>query len=581
MPRGHPGQPALRTMMKMKRQILGAADRTFFANLLSGIADEMGVALMRTAYSPNIKERKDFSCAVFDHGGRMIAQAAHIPVHLGAMPMSVTAALKKFPDLGQGDIVALNDPFCGGTHLPDLTLVAAVFAESDRRRPIAYLANRAHHSDVGGMAPGSMPLSREIYQEGLRIPPVKLVKRGEENSELLELLQANVRTPAERLGDLRAQIAAIKLGQKRIREVCAKYGAQSIEAAMAGLFDYGRQLMQALLKTIPNGSYSFTDYLDDDGIGNRHLKIKAKIIIKGTRTVVDFKGTDDECPGGLNAVEAVTRSAVYYCFCGLLVTMAADPDSGLPPSPLINGGCFEPIEVIARPGCLVNARPPRGVAAGNTETSQRIVDVVLGALAQVLPALVPAASQGTMNNLTLGGETKNGEHFAYYETIGGGSGAGQNNCGADAIHVHMTNTGNTPAEALEYAYPLRVERYEIRTGSGGAGKQRGGCGIRRDIRALCDCRGTLVAERRKIAPYGLAGGKPGRKGRDLLIRNGKQIILPGKLEVELKSGDLLSIRTPGGGGWGTPDKKHPRGDKYYRKELHAKVEKLENQGGTG
>lgn len=548
-------------MNRQSKEKINAVERTLFANLLTGIAEEMGVALMRTAYSPNIKERKDFSCAIFDSHGRSIAQAAHIPVHLGAMPLSVAAALNEFPELGPGDIVALNDPFCGGTHLPDLTLVSAVFADGSTGRPQAYLANRAHHADVGGMSPGSMPLSREIYQEGLRIPPVKLVERGKENRDLIRLLQANVRTPEERLGDLRAQIAAIELGRKRMRETFAKYGASVIVAAMTGLYDYGRQLMQALLKTLPAGDYRFTDLLDDDGLGSGPLNINVSVTIKAGRAIVDFSGTSAESAGGLNAVEAVTKSAVYYCFCALLATVANDPKSGLPQQPPINGGCFEPIEVLAPLGSLVNARPPHGVAAGNTETSQRIVDTVLGALAGMRPDLIPAASQGTMNNLTIGGLTSAGEDFAHYETIGGGSGGGPYCPGADAIHVHMTNTGNTPAEALEYAYPMRVERYEIRRGSGGRGAQSGGCGINRDIRVLVDCRATLVAERRKIAPYGLEGGQPGRTGRDLLVREGRRISLPGKVQIELKAGDLLSIKTPGGGGWGKPGRKQPPKDK--------------------
>jgi len=531
-------------------KIQQAADRTFFNNLFTSIAEEMGVSLARTAYSPNIKERRDFSCALFDTQGQMIAQAAHIPVHLGAMPMSVKYALDRFPNLVEGDVIMLNDPFAGGTHLPDVTMLTPVIdPQSQNKQAIAYLATRAHHADVGGMSPGSLPLSRDIFQEGIRIPPIKWHDAGNENQSVLDLFLSNVRTPEERRGDLRAQLAAHKTGENRLLEAMEKYGAATIQNKMNDLLEYGNDLMKAILKAIPNGEYSFEDVLEDDGITNQPITIRVRITIKGSKAKVDFTGTDSQCSGSMNAVEAITRSAVYYCFLCLLVTPSETLSTVADPP--LNSGCFMPIHIVAPEGTVINAKPPAAVAGGNVETSQRIVDVVFGALAQALPNLIPAASQGTMNNLTLGGyDPINQRNYAYYETIGGGMGARPGLDGISGVQVHMTNTLNTPAEALEFAYPLRLEKYALADNTGGRGKYRGGNGIERDLRLLCDAQGALLSERRKSKPYGLHGGTDGKSGQNSILRDGKTIKLTGKTLLELKKGDILKIRTPSGGGWG-------------------------------
>jgi N-methylhydantoinase B len=528
-----------------------AAARTLFGGLLSSVADEMLEALVRTAFSPNIKERRDASTAVFDGRGRLIAQAAAIPVHLGAMPLSVEAALSAFGSWKAGDIVALNDPFRGGTHLPDLTTVSPVFEGG--QEPVAFLAARAHHADVGGATPGSMPLARDIHEEGLRIPPIRLVEAGETAASVWDLLLANVRTPEERRGDLKAQIACHRSGERRMGEVILRHGASELARQVEGLLDYGERLMRSVIERIPDGEYGFEDVLDGDGMGTTGIPIRVRIGIRGDQATVDFTGSAPECPGGVNAVLAVTRSAVLYAFLGLLVTPWEEGGAVFHDPPL-NAGCFRPIRVVAPEGTVVHARPPRAVAAGNVETSQRIVDVVLGALARALPGVVPAASQGTMNNLALGGiDPRRGAPFAFYETIAGGAGATPHADGRDAVHSHMTNTWNTPVEALELACPLRVERYEIRRGSGGRGVHRGGDGVIREIRALAPCTGTFLAERRCFRPYGIQGGEPGASGRDAVVRGEAREEIPAKVRLDLAPGDLLSIATPGGGGWGRPD----------------------------
>lgn len=530
-----------------------------FKHLFASIAEEMGIVLRRSSYSTNIKERRDFSCALFDGQGRMISQAAHIPVHLGSMPLSVKAAIQHHAqDFQPGDVVVLNDPFRGGTHLPDITMVSPVFQPQPLASPdgnearganlIGFVASRAHHADVGGMTPGSMPVGREIYQEGLIIPPVKLVKAGEMDKEILDLILANVRTAQERSGDLWAQIAANRRGAERLVEMVGRYGMMEVDEAATQLLAYTERMTRRLIASLPDGEYRFTDQLDDDGIRDAPIPIQVRVTIHGDSASVDFTGSAPQQLGSVNAVYAITLSAVYYVFRCLLGLDVPN-----------NSGCLVPIEVIAPPGTVVNALSPAAVAGGNVETSQRIVDVLLGALAQACPDQVPAASQGTMNNVTIGGsrpplsekiEGGRGEPFAYYETIGGGMGARPNSDGPSALHSHMTNTLNTPVEALEYAYPLRVLRYEIRGESGGEGKYRGGDGIRRDIQVLTDCQVTLLSERRRFPPYGLAGGVPGQTGKNVLLRNGKEIPLPGKGSVDLYAGDILSIRTPGGGGFG-------------------------------
>jgi N-methylhydantoinase B len=509
-----------------------------FKHLFAAVAEEMGALLRKASYSPNIKERRDFSCAVFDSQGRMIAQAAHIPVHLGSMPLSVLAAIHDFPDLQPGDSILLNDPFRGGTHLPDITLVDPVFLPDGQL--YGFAASRAHHADVGGMSAGSMPLAREIFQEGLIIPPVRLFEAGRLNQSLLDMLLANVRTPQERSGDLWAQIACNRRGAVRMSEIASRYGIGTSTQAMDELRLYTARMTRSLLQSIPNGSYTFTDFMDNDGISADPVPITVKVTISGDRAVVDFSGSAPQQTGSINAVYAITLSAVYYvfrCLIGLDV-----PN---------NSGCLEPIEVIAPEGTVVNALPPAAVSAGNVETSQRIVDVLLGALAQACPEKVTAASQGTMNNLLIGGydDTKK-RPFAYYETIAGGMGAGPQGDGAAAMHSHMTNTLNTPVEALEFAYPLRVLRYEIRQHSGGEGAHHGGDGIRRDIQLLEDAQATIVSERRVKPPYGLNGGEDGQCGQNVLIHEGEEQPLPGKGSFYLKKGDILSLRTPGGGGYG-------------------------------
>jgi N-methylhydantoinase B len=464
-------------------------------NRLASLTEEMGAVLMRTGFSPNIKERRDFSCALFNGQGEMLAQAAHIPVHLGSMPLSVAAALE-IAELRAGDMLLLNDPYRGGTHLPDLTLVMPVFCSG--REPEFYLANRAHHADVGGMTAGSLPLSSEIFQEGLRIPPVRMVKDGVIDADLLQLFLANVRTPIEREGDLTAQIAANRVGERRLRELLEAFGLAQLQAYGNRLLDYGERLMRDVISRLPDGNYRFSDQLDDDGLSQQPITITAALQIKGDVARVDLQESDDQVPGCLNAVRAITLSAIYYSF----RLLAAEEI-------FYNAGCMRPIEVVTRPGSVVDARFPAAVAGGNVETSQRIVDVVLGALAQAAPERIPAASCGTMNNLTIGGyDPRRQQLFAYYETIAGGSGGGPLGPGASGLQTHMTNTLNTPVEALEHAYPLRIERYQLRQGSGGSGQFRGGEGVIKAIRLLADARVTLITDRRVTVPYGLNGGVP-------------------------------------------------------------------------
>jgi N-methylhydantoinase B len=515
-----------------------------FKHLFSAIAEEMGEVLRRASYSPNIKERRDFSCALFNAKGDMIAQAAHIPVHLGSMPLSVAAAVREL-ELGPGDVAILNDPFRGGTHLPDITLVSPVYVPGEEGETLfGYAASRAHHADVGGLTPGSMPIAREIFQEGLIIPPVKLIAGGQVNQAVFDLILANVRTPDERAGDLWAQVAANRRGEARLQEAVARYGADEAGRYMQELLAYTERVTRRLLESLPDGTYRYTDALDDDGVAPDPVPITVAVTIRGGEAEVDFTGSAAQRGGSVNAVYAITLSAVYYvfrCLIGLDV-----PN---------NTGCLAPISVIAPEGTVLNARRPAPVAGGNVETSQRIVDVLLGALAQACPDKVPAASQGTMNNVTIGGVSADPERpgpFAYYETIGGGMGARPGQPGVPAIHTHMTNTLNTPAEALEYAYPFRVLRYEIRRGTGGRGRWPGGDGLRRDVQVLAPAQASLLTERRRGAPYGLDGGEPGARGENVLIRDGEEQPLPGKGSVDLQPGDILSIRTPGGGGCGKP-----------------------------
>jgi N-methylhydantoinase B len=524
-----------------------------YKHLFSAVAEEMGMVLRKSSFSPNIKERRDFSCAIFDLKIRMVAQAAHIPVHLGAMPLSVESAMHQFSqDISPGDTIILNDPFHGGTHLPDITMVSPVFFrdyshQKSKTILAGFVASRAHHSDVGGITPGSMPLAQEIYQEGLIIPPVKLVQKGIVDQDLMRLVLSNVRTPEERKGDFLAQLAANQRGVDRMNELFSLHGIKEIYQAMEQLLSYSERMTRRLLESIPDGKYSFSDALDDDGLNSYSIPIAVTITISGDRAVVDFSGSALQQAGSINAVIAITFSTVSYVFRSLLGMDIPN-----------NSGCIRPIEVLAPVGTILNAQFPSAVAGGNVETSQRIVDVLLGAFAKACPEKIPAASQGTMNNVTIGGYLPSnmyqnyadlGKSFVYYETIGGGSGACPNSDGASAIHSHMTNTLNTPIEALEYAYPLQIHNYSIRPNSGGDGKYRGGDGIIREIQLLVYCQVTLLTERRKMPPYGLNGGSPGKCGENMYIRDGIKYPLPAKGTFSLKAGDILRICTPGGGGY--------------------------------
>lgn len=503
---------------------------TIFKNIFQSISDEMGKILQFSAFSPNIKERKDFSCALFTASGESFAFGTHIPVHLGAMPLSVEVAISEVI-FEEGDMVILNDPYRGGTHLPDITLIAPVFYN---KRIAFFVANRAHHSDVGGMKAGSMPLSSEIFQEGIIIPPLKILKRGNINQDILDLILTNVRSPLERRGDLLAQIAANKRGQQRIHESIEKYGFRKIKEYAKFLIDYSENIFKSFIKEIPDGQYVFEDYLDDDGFEETDILIKVCIQVRGDKVIVDFSGSSAQVRGGVNTNRAVTYSSVLY----VLTTMLAED---IP----INSGIMRPVDLLLPEKSIVNATKPSGLAGGNVETSQRIVDVLLGAFSKAIPEIIPAASQGTMNNLSFGGKD-----FAYYETIGGGTGAGPGSDGVSAVHSHMTNSLNTPVEALERDFPVLIENYSINRNSGGEGKFRGGDGLVRSYRFLDDGQASILSERRKRSPYGLSGGSPGCKGENILIRNGKKIHLRSKVNLEIKKNDILLIKTPGGGGYG-------------------------------
>ncbi|MFO7965157.1 MAG: hydantoinase B/oxoprolinase family protein [Desulfobacterales bacterium] len=508
-----------------------------FRHRFSSVAEEMGVSLKRTAFSPNIKERQDFSCAVFNHAGETVAQAAHIPVHLGSMPLSVKSAINGIT-WHDGDMVILNDPFKGGTHLPDITIVAPVFFRGSS--PCFFVANRAHHADVGGMSSGSMPLSTSIFQEGIIIPPMKIVEKGKTDPKLVSFLLNNVRTPEERKGDLDAQIMANMTGIRRTLEMLEKYSFDEVSFYADALMHYAERMMRDRISHIPDGVYDFEDFLEDDGISDKKIRIHVTITIEGERVIVDFTGSGDQGKGCVNAVYAITLSAVLYVFRSLI-------ERDIP----TNGGCLKPLNVLTRRGSVVDARFPAAVAGGNVETSQRIVDVILGALSHALPETIPAASQGTMNNIAIGGvDRRTGKPFAYYETIGGGMGASAKKDGESAVHSHMTNTLNTPIEALEYAYPFMVTTYAIRKHSGGKGLHRGGDGIIREIKLLSDAEVTVLSERRKLSPYGLFGGTAGKPGKNMIIRKEKPEIKPSKFFEFLDEGDVVRIETPGGGGYG-------------------------------
>jgi len=524
----------------MKRDgVALALDQALFAHC----AEEMGVTLMRTAHSPNIKERLDHSCALFDARGALVAQAAHIPVHLGSMQRAVEAAIGLAP-FQEGDTVLLNDPFAGGTHLPDVTLVTPVFL--GKGPPPFFVASRAHHADIGGGSPGSMPLAREIYEEGFRAPPVFLERGGRAQEDVFTLLLANVRTPHERRADLAAQLGAQRTGAARLRDLAARRGREELVKAARALMDHADRVVRAALVMLPRGRYRFEDALDDDGLSANPVPIVVTLTLGGPKARVDFTGSSPQVPGPVNAVEAVAHAACAYALRCVL-------GGGFP----INAGAFRALEVIAPEGSVVNAVPPAAVAAGNVETSQRIVDTVLGAFARALPDRIPAASAGTMNNLLIGGrDPRDGRPFAYYETLAGGHGAGPGWDGASAMQVHMTNTRNTPVESLEHAYPLRVRETRIRRRSGGAGRWRGGDGVVRALELLAPARVTVMSDRRVRGPYGLQGGAPGATGKNSVTRNSvssnarREQRLAGKFQIDLDAGAVLTVASPGGGGFG-------------------------------
>ncbi|OGD23189.1 MAG: hypothetical protein A2Y70_01720, partial [Candidatus Aminicenantes bacterium RBG_13_64_14] len=498
-----------------------------FKNVFIAISEEMGAVLGRTALSPNIKERKDYSCSLFNEKGETLAQGSYIPVHLGAMPLSVQAALRAVT-FEKGDLVILNDPYRGGTHLPDITCISPVFLG---RKLSFFVANRAHHSDVGGMTPGSMPLATELFQEGLIIPPLKLYSRGRMNKDVFDLILSNVRTPDERRGDLLAQFAANEIGRARLEEAVTRFGVGKVRLYSGLVQDYTEKFLRETIRTIPDGVYAFEDRLDNDGISARYLKIGVRVTIRGDEAVVDFSSSSPQTEGGVNANFAITCSAVLYVFRSLV-------EEDIP----FNTGLMRPLEIVAPKGSIVNAEFPAACAGGNVETSQRIVDVLLGALAKAVPARIPAASQGTMNNIAFGGyDPWRKRHFAYYETIGGGMGAGSNAAGLDGVHTHMTNSLNTPLEALENYLPIRIRRYGLRKGSGGKGLHKGGEGIIREYEFRVPAALTIMSERRRFAPYGACGGGPGAKGKNTLISRGLTKTLGSKVNVKLRPGDVLRV----------------------------------------
>ncbi|MCE9624890.1 MAG: hydantoinase B/oxoprolinase family protein [Deltaproteobacteria bacterium] len=530
--------------MAKKPSEINPIELEVFRNRFAAICEEMGADLGRSAFSPNIKERRDYSCAVFDAKGQLVAQAAHIPVHLGSMALSVRAAIRAFR-MRRGDTVILNDPYRGGTHLPDITLVAPVFLGKDSR-PAFFVANRAHHSDVGGQSPGSMALASSLEDEGVVIPPTLLEKKGKKNSVFLKKFLKQVRRPEERTADLEAQLSANRCGNARLQELVAGYGPMKVRAAMRAYRRYEERITLAALKKIPSGLYRFEDFLDDDGFTAATIKIAVAIRVSSRGVSVDFSGSDAQVRGPVNATVAITYSATAYAFRCLVVALTGEDCLSM-----------RPIQIRTRKGSVVDARYPAPVAGGNVETSQRLVDVLFGALGIALPHLIPAASQGTMNNVAFGNE-----RFTYYETLAGGIGASPKGPGLNATHSHMTNTLNTPIEALENELPLRVGSYRLRRGSAGKGKFSGGEGLVREYLFLEDTSVSMLSDRRVTRPYGRQGGAPGCPGANWLTNADPQsnpprlaLKLPSKFERVFKSGETLRIVTPGGGGYGSPSPK--------------------------
>lgn len=537
---------------------MNAIELSVFVSRIESICEEMGAVLRRSAFSPNIKDRLDYSCAVFDGEGALCAQAAHIPVHLGSMAYAM-ADIVTTQTWNHGDMMVLNNPYLGGTHLPDVTMIAPVFSarcssakspdneSNNREQPIAFVVNRAHHADIGADAPGSMPLSKSLLEEGLIISPTYIMHNDLLEDKTLQEITLNMSRPDSAKGDFLAQISANQTGVARLNELLSQLGKMHFASALKHLNDYGERVARSALAQIPNGTYSFHDYLDDDGAGQKNIKISVTLHIEKQRIKVDFSGTDSQVQGNINCPLSVAAAAVYYVFRCLM-----------PAQTPACAGTFRMIEIYAPQGCLLNAQYPAAVAAGNVETSTRIVDVVLGALAQIqassdhdcdsdsdIKSKIPAASYGTMNNIAMGSR-ENNNHWDYYETIGGGLGANQFFPGLNGVQAHMTNTLNTPIESLEHHYPLRISRYCLRVASGGSGKNRGGMGLIREVEFLQPTQITLLTERRSYSPWGLAGGGNGQVGENRL--DGK--LLPGKIFFTAQAGQKLTIKTPGGGGWG-------------------------------
>jgi len=503
---------------------------SLFVSQMTSICDEMGAVLRRTAFSTNIKDRLDFSCAVFDRSGQLCAQAAHIPVHLGSMAHAMRDLVGSI-DWSPDDMLIVNDPYLGGTHLPDVTLIAPVYLDGEC---LGFVANRAHHADIGAATPGSMPVSRSLDEEGLLIPPLHLLRAGQPVSALMERILGATANPAQMQGDLAAQISANRTGSQRLLELARVRGIHGYRQGLQSMNDYAARLAEEALRRIPAGSYRFRDFMDDDGSGGVDIPLQVEVRVAAGRIEVDFTGTAAQVAGNINCPLSVAAAGVLYVFRCLM-----------PPQTPACAGSFRAIHISAPDGCLVNARRPAAVAAGNVETSSRIVDVVMGALAQALPERIPAASQGTMNNLAMGSRSA-GRAWDYYETIGGGMGAGASYPGLSAVQSHMTNTLNTPVEVLEMAFPLRVVRYQLRGGSGGRGRHPGGEGLIREYEFLQPAQVTLLTERRMRGPWGLAGGMPGKPGANW---RGPQP-LPAKASLEMAAGEHLVVCTPGGGGWG-------------------------------
>jgi N-methylhydantoinase B len=525
----------------MTSSTMDGIELALFSSRIQAVCDEMGVVLKRAAFSPNIKDRLDFSCALFDARGALFGQAAHIPVHLGSMAYAMAGIVARFEWL-PGDFVLLNDPYLGGTHLPDVTAVCPAFVDDQL---LGFVACRAHHANIGSDRPGSMPISTTLSEEGLVIAPMLAQRAGALTAEAAAMFDALAgRThPSiasfrgdERLGDFFAQMSACRVGVQRLGALANMLGSASFDAAVAALNDYADRLARGAIAAIPDGIYAFEDRMDDDGVGTIDVPIRVRVVVNGDQVIADFSETGGQVSGNINCPASVTAAAVLYVFRCLM------PEA----TPAVSGA-FRGIRIVTRPGSLLDARYPAAVAAGNVETSMRVVDVLLGALAQALPERIPAASQGTMNNVAMGRHL-DGDRWDYYETIAGGTGAHGRGAGIAAIHSHMTNTLNTPIESLETHYPLRIRRYELHLQSGGLGRFPGGDGLIREFEFLEPTAVTLLTERRARGPWGLAGGGAGVPGSNLL--NGAR--LPAKVALDVGPGDVLTIATPGGGGWGVP-----------------------------